>query len=113
MGARILLVDDDAVTLDLLARLLRREGYDVDLAESADEAIERLRAGAYDILLTDLVMPGSSGLELVREAQRLHGAIRCFVTSGQRRPDGGLPEHVAWIAKPLDLPDLFGQLRRA
>ena len=67
MAVRILLVDDDPLTLDLLGEVLRRAGYEVVIAADATEASARLQESAFDLVLSDMVMPGRNGIDLLRE----------------------------------------------
>jgi len=62
----VLLVDDEQANLDSLERIFSREGYRVLLAASGQAAVEMLRSGQVDVVLTDLMMPGMSGEELLR-----------------------------------------------
>jgi two-component system cell cycle response regulator len=62
----ILVVDDELFFRHLYRELLSEDGYQVETAASGDKALERLRLGGIDIVLSDMVMPGLSGLELVR-----------------------------------------------
>ena len=73
---RVLVVDDDAVCARAVASMLRHVGpHDVETASSADEAVERLSAASYDLILCDLNMPGRDGVETMRVfAER---RIRC------------------------------------
>lgn len=68
-NARILLVDDSEVTLDVLERNLSSLGYSVAKALSAREAMEKLAEGGFDLVVTDLRMPGMSGLDLVKHVR--------------------------------------------
>ncbi|MFY9270678.1 MAG: sigma-54 dependent transcriptional regulator [Candidatus Manganitrophaceae bacterium] len=63
---RILAVDDDPVAVRLLTEILSEEGYLVQTAESGREAVDRLEGGFYDLLITDLKMPGVNGLEVLK-----------------------------------------------
>jgi diguanylate cyclase (GGDEF)-like protein len=63
--ARILAVDDQRYFRELLDGLLREEGYDVETVSSAEEALHVLEREAFDVVVTDLVMPGVDGTELV------------------------------------------------
>ncbi len=66
-GERVLLVDDDARLAAMVGDYLRGHGYAVDCAGSLAAGRERLRAGSYDALLLDLMLPDGDGLELTRE----------------------------------------------
>ncbi len=67
----VLVVDDERAVAAAIARRLEREGAVCVTAHSGDEAAERLWAGSFDLVITDVQMPGRSGLELMDEAQRL------------------------------------------
>jgi DNA-binding NtrC family response regulator len=71
MQPRILLIEDDLSTASALKKVLQAEGYDVDLAERGDDGLTQATARSFDLVLTDLRLPGLSGLEL---AARLHAA---------------------------------------
>ncbi len=68
---RILLVDDEPSIRQLLSYRLRREGYEVLLAENGRQAITQLEAGGIDLLVTDIKMPDMSGVDVLREAKKL------------------------------------------
>lgn len=69
-GARVLLVEDNPINALLARALLAREGCEVDLARTGDEALAAVEVGAYDIILMDMRLPGASGEETTR---RLRG----------------------------------------
>jgi two-component system response regulator PilR (NtrC family) len=69
--ARILVVDDERSMRELLAIVLRREGYEVVLAENGRAAIEALEREAIDILISDIKMPDLSGVDVLRAAKRI------------------------------------------
>src|SRR5450432_4199293 len=63
---RILIVDDEPETAAGLAAILSEDGHQVDVAGSAEEALERFSVITYHLLLTDLLLPGKSGVELTK-----------------------------------------------
>ncbi len=63
---KLLVVDDDANNRDMLSRRLMRRGFTVDVAEDGYDAMEKIRAAQYDLVLLDQMMPGLSGLDLLR-----------------------------------------------
>lgn len=67
---RILLADDDQELAYLLRDFLSREGFDVTLAHDADGAIEQARANTVDAIVLDVMLPGRSGLDVLRELRR-------------------------------------------
>ncbi len=79
---RVLVVDDEASIRDLLSKTLALAEYDVDLAPDGRTAVERLRILPYDLLITDLKMPGVDGLAVIREARRLKADIPVIIITG-------------------------------
>ena len=68
---KLLLVDDEPSIRQLLSYRLKREGFDVVLAENGREAVKRLEAGGIDLLVSDIRMPDMSGIEVLRAARQL------------------------------------------
>src|SRR6476660_8370788 len=79
---RVLVVDDEATIRDLLSKTLALAEYDVDMAPDGRSALERLRMIPYDLLITDLKMPGVDGLAVIREARRLKADIPVIIITG-------------------------------
>lgn len=79
---RVLVVDDEAGIRDLLSKTLALAEYDVDLAPDGRTALERLRIVPYDLLITDLKMPGVDGLAVIREARRMKPDIPVIIITG-------------------------------
>ncbi len=109
---RLLLVDDDEAACTLLAEVLEREKYSVVRALSGAEALERVdRDGPFDAVLTDLRMPGTSGLDLLRDLRARDANAIVFVLTafGDAAAAGEAIREGAhdFISKPYDL----GQLR--
>ena len=71
MAARILVVDDNPANLDLFLYLLRAFGYEASGARDGIEGWEAARAGSYDLVLCDILMPGIDGYELARRLATL------------------------------------------
>jgi CheY-like chemotaxis protein len=65
-GGDILVVDDNAVNLDLLSRRLGRQGYQTTVVNSGEQALEILQERSFELILLDLVMPGMSGLDVLK-----------------------------------------------
>jgi CheY-like chemotaxis protein len=66
-GAKILVVDDELATLQLLSQILSSEGYEVETVNNATDALERIKGERYSLILLDIKMPGRSGMELYRD----------------------------------------------
>lgn len=67
---QVLVVDDDPLFCSIVEEVLRRQGYQSSIAYSVPEAIEFLKEGVPDLVLTDIMMPEEDGLELVRSLRR-------------------------------------------
>ena len=72
---RILVVDDDESLRRVTEVQLQEEGYDVATAASGEEALQRLEGGPYDLVISDLKMPGMSGVDLLREVRQRHPEV--------------------------------------
>ncbi len=79
---RVLVVDDEATIRDLLSKTLALAEYDVDMASDGRTALDRLRIVPYDLLITDLKMPGVDGLAVIREARRLKADLPVIIITG-------------------------------
>lgn len=114
----VLLVDDENTLRKVTARMLERVGYHVLPASGGKEAIElaEQHAGTIDLLLSDIVMPGMTGPELLDALRRQDPDLRALFTSGY--PGEAVPEFgvqsgsVPFIPKPYSLADLTEEVRR-
>lgn len=80
--ARILVCEDDAVYRELTGGILSARGHDIVFAEDGHEAMVRLRDGKFDLIVTDLVMPGADGLEIIRSIRENQGLVPVLAMSG-------------------------------
>lgn len=81
-GYPILLVDDEEIIRATVGRDLDKEGYDVTLCNSGAEAIKLLQEINYDIVLTDLMMEGLGGLDVLKKAKEINPDIMVIVITG-------------------------------
>src|SRR5690606_13628733 len=99
---KILMVDDDKPILEVVSEALADEGYAVLTATNGEEALEKIHNDAsIDILFSDVVMPGLSGVDLAKRAASLRPELKIVLASGHA--EGwieGLPQDVHFIAKP-------------
>jgi two-component system NtrC family sensor kinase len=118
-GRRVLVVDDEREIGSLLADVLNLDGHQVEIAENGREALDRLAAGPWDLVLTDVRMPDMDGFDLYREIERRYPALArrvVFVTGDVLSADSraflessGLPT----LGKPFAFDDVLGVVRRA
>ena len=78
----ILVIDDDPSVRGAIRDVLSMSGYVVTLAENGEEGMSRFREGAYDVVFTDLGMPGSSGWEVVSAIKQLRDDVPVVVMTG-------------------------------
>ena len=81
--AQLLLVDDDANTLASLSRAFRLAGHDATVCDNANRAVELLRNEKFDVIFSDVVMPGKSGLEFLEEIKNAGVKAPVILISGQ------------------------------
>jgi two-component system, NtrC family, response regulator GlrR len=117
MTERILLVDDDASLLKLLSIRLEAEGFEVQTAKSAEQALQVLRNEPIQLVLTDLRMEGASGLDLFEQVRHFYPGLPVIIMSAQ----GTIPEAVTatqmgvfeFLTKPVDKRQLLATIRAA
>ncbi len=113
----VLLVEDEDVVRDLARRALAASGYRVLAADGPEAALRLARdePGPVDLLLTDVILPGSTGPALARRLLELRPAARVLFmsgyTGGQLEEDGVLPAGTAFVQKPFDPDGLLARVR--
>ncbi len=113
MDERVLVVDDEAAIRALVAKIVERAGLPVDSARDGAEAIEKLEANSYAVLVVDLMMPNVDGFAVVEHLKERGGPRPAIIvitagdTAAIRRLDGSLVHSV--LRKPFDI-DVLGDL---
>ena len=79
---RILIADDEPTFLNSTAELLRREGYTVETVEDAPSAVKAISDASFDLLITDLEMPGNADLDLVQQIANISGGLPIIIITG-------------------------------
>jgi len=115
--ARILLADDEPTFAEATADLLRREGYEVETAPDGPSAIARVRAAPFDLLISDLEMPGNSDLELVKQVAEESGGLPIIILTGYPSVRSAvacieLPVS-AYLVKPVGFEELYSRVTAA
>src|SRR5438552_177361 len=114
---RILIVDDDPGQRSLLDSLLRSQGFEITLAESGERALELLPAGKFSMMISDVRMPGLSGLETLRRVRQNFPTLPVLLVTAYAdireaviaMRDGALN----YLSKPIDLDELLASVRQA
>lgn len=116
MKSRILVVDDEHFVRDLLVKILARRGHDVVGVEAGEQALERLAVERFDVVLTDVVMPGIDGFELLRRVKGSWPSVRVIVLTGYARrqsiSDFLLYGADEYLAKPFQVHELLAAVDR-
>ncbi len=111
---RILIVDDEIIMLDLLNYILMANGHKVNRASDGDKALEMIEDKAFDLIITDLEMGQTSGLEVVARAKSLQRATAVFMLTGCCSTGPALAAYRlgadAYLHKPFDLHDLLSRV---
>jgi len=113
--ARILIVEDDANQRLLYEMELRRDGYEVDSAKDGREAVEKVKAGRYDVIVMDLKMPGMTGLDAITEIAAHDKNLPIIINTayGGWQDDFKSWAARAYVLKSTDLSELRRQIKEA
>ena len=114
---RILVVDDDAVIREGLRRVLGMEGYAVETQGNGRLAMDRLQESSFDLLITDLKMPGMNGLEVLQAVRVLQPEMPVILITGYAAVDNAVEVMkngaVDYLAKPFANEEIVAKVRKA
>lgn len=121
--ARILIVDDDLLCRNIMTRALQQRGHDTRAVSDGPSAREMLRESRFDALICDMVLPGESGLQVVKDARGSHPDLKVIAVSGGKSDGKALPFDVlntvqmfgtdAVVRKPFSVPSFVDSVERA
>lgn len=110
MDERLLVVDDEPSMREFLDIMLSQEGYQVSTASTGEEAFKIYRSQEYDLILTDVKMPGMSGLDLIREIHSLDSQVPIIAVTAYASADDALRAvregAYDYLSKPFQVEDL-------
>jgi two-component system cell cycle response regulator CpdR len=114
--AHILLAEDDESLRRFLSAALVKAGHAVTDFGDGGEAYECLKGFAFDLLLTDIVMPGMDGIELAKRAAEMHEALKIMFITGfaavALHPSSGAPKQAKVLSKPFHLREIVAEVDR-
>ena len=117
MTSRILLIEDDAGLAENLREVLADEGFTVTLCVRGDDGLRRAGQDEFDVLLTDLRLPGLGGLELVRQLHESHPRLPVLLMTAHGNIETAIEATKLgaydYVQKPFEMPELIGLLHRA
>lgn len=116
MAARLLIVEDEDTLCASLQRVLRKDGYDVDIAGSAEDAVGLLEAASYDLIICDIILPGISGIELLQRCRAVNPAQKIVIMTAYASLDTARQALAAgaseFVLKPLSHDELKSVVRK-
>ena len=114
---RVLLVDDDRAITEIHASSLREIGYEVETCTSGEAALPLVTSSTFDVLVTDLGLPGMPGMELVRRVRELDAELSVVIVTGNPQVESAAQaiDHgvLKYFTKPVALDALHETIRRA
>jgi putative nucleotidyltransferase with HDIG domain len=116
--AQILIVDDEETIRQVFSALLKKDGYSVDVAEDALAAQELMKKKNYDVVISDIIMPGISGIELLKLQKEIAQDVPFILITGQPNLDSASEairtgSAVDYLIKPVSGPELNKTVLRA
>lgn len=113
----ILIADDDASIRTVLSQALKREGYAVEAADNGATLYQWVAEGRGDLVITDVMMPGENGIDLIPKIHRRSPAMKVIVMSAQNALTTGLSAAekgaIDFLPKPFDIDQLLGIVKNA
>ena len=117
---RILVIDDDKSILRTFTRILQKNGYDIEVAETGKEAIEKSKKNRYDLALIDIRLPDMDGTDLLIKLQKtMEDAVKIMITgfpsleTGVKALDEGADAYLVKPVKPEELIALIDEKLKA
>ncbi len=114
---KVLIVDDEAIMRDFLVEALKRKGYDACAVDSGEKAIRCLKEKAFDLLITDLKMPGMSGMDLLKEAKSLSPQTLVILVTAfgtiENAVEAMKQGAFHYLIKPFSLDSLIAMIEKA
>lgn len=115
--AKILIVDDEPGILEFLRNMFQADGYEAVIALNGEAAIEAVKNGTVDLVITDLRMPEMDGMELLRELKKLKPSMPVIMLTAYASDETALEAKklgvFTYISKPFNVAGLLGIVKRA
>src|SRR5215475_1184072 len=115
--AKLLVVDDELIVRDSLSKWFREEGYDVTVADSAQEALTKMAAGRFDLALVDVKMPGVDGVELQKRMHEIDSDMIVIIMTGYASVETAVAAlkngAYDYVSKPFDPDDIAHTVHNA
>src|SRR5574340_170162 len=109
---KILVVDDEEGARELFNTILTDEGYEVALAVDGEEALTRMKGDAYDLVVTDIKMPGMDGLQLLQELRKVGSTADVIMVTAYGEVESYLKAMSLGAAEYINKPIRIKELKR-
>jgi DNA-binding NtrC family response regulator len=114
--ANLLIVDDELIVRDSLSKWFHEEGYDVTVAESAQDALQKMAQTHFDLALVDIKMPGTDGVELQRRIHEIDPELLVIMMTGYASVETAVAAlkngAYDYVSKPFDPEDVLVRIMR-
>ncbi len=114
---KILVVDDESTVCDSVTKILSRKGFTVDNSSNADEALEKMKGNNFDIVITDIMMPKTNGLELLELIKKHYPEIDVLIITGYASIESAVKATklgaLDYIPKPFTPDELVSRIQKA
>ena len=117
MAGRILIVEDEGTLRESLKRVLSREGYVVDAVDSSESAIAVIAQKAFDLVVTDIILPGISGMELLKKCRQKNSTLIVIIITAYATIESAIEAIRAgafeYLVKPIIHEELKAVIEKA
>ena len=111
----VLIVDDDKSSSKSLAMILRKKGFEIDIADSGQKALEKTREGSFNVALLDVKLPDMEGTELLPILKKSHPELDAIIVTGHASIENAIRAinegASGYITKPLNIDELIMRLK--
>ncbi len=117
MKIRVLIVDDEEKFADYLCKRLLNRDYDVAVALSGEQALDKVKQENFDVVILDVLMPGIDGIETLREIKGLKPLTEVIMLTGHASVESGVEGMKLgaydYLMKPCDTDELVSKINKA
>ena len=113
MAGRILIVEDEGTLRESLKRVLSREGYVVDAVDSSESALAVIGQKAFDLVVTDIILPGISGMELLKKCRQKNSTLIVIIITAYATIESAIEAIRAGAFEYLVKPIIHEELKAA
>jgi len=117
MTKKIVVIDDEKIVCDMAKKILEAEGYEVETFTDSQVALDRIRAQSFDLVITDLKMENVSGMDILKEVNRLYPHTRVIMLTAYATLDAtieAIRERIYdFFPKPVKIDELKKSVKKA